>query len=280
MKRIFILMILTFIILGCKSAMNVKSLSEIKTLPPLSENASVVVFNEGKEIPDSISKEKIGEFKIRDGGTTVDCSLNTVLNIAKSRARNVGGNVVKVTREITPGFSTCYQIDFTVYKIDNVAPFEKDFLWDSNRELIWEDFKDAPKIGYPFYVCAYIDAYFDFTKFLSNKGKFEVNAEFNTQCSSVQPNEKGKSGLELANIHFDLTKIYADKIRKAFIEKQLYDFDSWRKYAKEIYSEINKEYETEVYNLYDQTSYGNNESELISWKFKVEQELKNTLKTE
>ncbi|VAV86303.1 hypothetical protein MNBD_BACTEROID02-1260 [hydrothermal vent metagenome] len=276
MNRVLLIIVL-LVLFGCKSAMNVKSLSELKILPALSDNTSVVVFNEGKKIPDSISKEKLGEFKIRDGGATVDCSLKTVLNIAKSRARSIGGNVVKITRQISPRFSTCFQIDFEVFKIDNVTPFEKSFLWNSNRELVWEDFKDAPKISLPFYVCAYIDAYFDFTKYFSKKGKFEVNAEFNAQCSSVQPSERNKNGLKLANIHFDLTKIYADKIRLAFQKKQLYDFESWKKYANEIYSEYNKEYETEIYNLYNQTSYGTNISELISWKFKVNQELKNTI---
>jgi hypothetical protein len=196
------------------------------------------------------------------------------LKIAQNKARTVGGNVVKITKHILPGFSSCHQIDFSVYKIDDVTPYEKQILWSKTRVLNWEDFKDAPKISLPFYCCLYIDAYFDFTKFLSNKGKFVVNPVFNTECSWVQPEYKNKNGLDLANIHFELTELYTIKLRKLFVAKELDDFTNWQKYANEIYKTLNKEYETEVYNLYTETSYGNDNIRLNAWKFKIAEALK------
>jgi hypothetical protein len=274
MRNFFSVVFLSILFLGCKSAMSVKENNLYVTTTALESNASVVVFKEGVNIPDSIKRVKIGDFKIRDGGMSVDCGYETVINIAKDKSRSVGGNVVKITNHKLPGFSTCHQIDFEVYKIDDVTPFEKEILWSDNRTLNWDDFKDAPKLSYPFYTCLYIDAYFDFTKFLSNKGRFVVETEFNTECSWVQPDYRTNKGLDLVNIHFDLTEIYSIKLRESFKEKQVDDYNNWVKYASDAYNEINKAYETEVYNLYTQTAFGNNEAELIAWKFKINEELK------
>lgn len=262
--------------MSCRSAMNVKG-NVMAHEDPLASDESVVVFNEIAKLPDSLKTKKLGEFKIRDGGLSVDCGYATVLKIAKDKARSVGGNVIKITRHMLPGFSTCDQIDFEVYKIADVTPYEKEILWSERRDIKWEDFKDAPKVNLPFYSCLYIDAYFDFTKFLSSKGRFVVNPEFNTGCSWVQPDYKTKGGIELVNVHFDLTEIYAVRMRKEFAENGLNDFRNWQKFASEIYKRINKEYETEVYNLYNESAYGANEAELIAWKFKVSEDLKKIL---
>ena len=142
--KCFAAFVLCVVLFSCKSSLSIKE-TKLVSLNPLDNSESVVVFNEGNEIPDSIPKVKIGDFKIRDGGFSVDCGLETVLKIAQNKARTVGGNVVKITKHILPGFSSCHQIDFSVYKIDDVTPYEKQILWSKTRVLNWEDFKDAPK---------------------------------------------------------------------------------------------------------------------------------------
>lgn len=256
--------------------MNIKQLSLDTSLPSLEESASVVEFGIDDPIPDSIAKVKIGSFKIRDGGLTLNCSYETVLNLAKEKARSVGGNVVKITEHKLPSalWSSCHQIDFIVYKLDDISAYETQFFWTPERELTWKDFKDAPKLSLPFYTCVFISANFNSEKLFSSKGAYSVKPVFNTECSWVQPPYQNKSGLELANAHFDLTKVYADKIDKAFASKQIDSYEKWQRYASDIYKKLNKEFEIEVYNLYTETSYGNNSSELIAWKFQIDQQLK------
>lgn len=275
MRQILFLILLGLCIYSCKSAMNIKQISLKNELPSLNENSSVVEFGIDTQIPDSIKRVEIGAYKIRDGGMTVNCSYETVLNLAKAKARSVGGNVVKITEHKLPSpmWSSCHQLDFVVYKIQDVGPFENQFYWTSERELEWNDFKDAPKLNLPFYTCVFISANFNSEKFLSSKGNISVKPVFNTDCSWVQPPYKNKNGLQLANAHFDLAGIYADKIKRAFEAKQIDSYDKWQKYAEDIYKQLNKEFETEVYNLYTQTSYGNNSSELIAWKFQIDQQL-------
>ncbi len=45
---------------------------------PLKKNESVAIIEENKTIPDSIAYETIGEFQLKDGGFTVDCSYEHV----------------------------------------------------------------------------------------------------------------------------------------------------------------------------------------------------------
>ena len=276
MRRMTIIFVVALTMFGCKSSMNVKQLSLDANLASLDENESVVDFRLDAAIPDTIEKIKVGEFKIRDGGITVNCSYESVLDLAKRKARDVGGNVVKITEHKLPSpwWSTCHQLDFIVYKIEDVSPFETQVHWTPRRKLSWKDFKDAPKLSLPFYTCLFISANFNSEKLFSTKGHFSVKPVFNTECSWVQPPYRTKNGLELANLHFDLTQVYATKISKAFSEKKLETYDMWQKHASAIYKELNREYETEVYNLYTETSYGNNTSELIAWKFQIQEQLK------
>lgn len=261
---------------NCKSSMKIKGDTFAQSPVALDESASVVAFGLENKIPDSIQKVEIGAYKIRDGGATVNCSYETVLDLAKNKARSVGGNLIKITEHKLPSawWSTCHQLDFTVYKIDDVSPYETQFYWTEDRVIKWRDFKDAPKLSLPFYACIYISANFNSEKLFSNKGHYTVNALFNTECSWVQPPYKSKDGLDLANAHFDLSKVYAEKIKSAFAERKIDDYNKWQLNASDIYKKLNKQFETEVYNLYTETSYGNNSSELIAWKFRIDEQLK------
>ena len=59
----------------------------------------------------------VGTIKIGDTGFTVDYGYDVVLDKAKQKARELGGNAIKVIRHIPPGKSTCHRITVKVLRI-------------------------------------------------------------------------------------------------------------------------------------------------------------------
>ena len=92
MRRVFYLF-LALSAISCASKMKLKG-DALQQFTPLYNNDVVVVIEEYKKIPDSISTKTIGEFYLKDGGLTVDCSYEHVLDLAKNEARKFGGNAI------------------------------------------------------------------------------------------------------------------------------------------------------------------------------------------
>ena len=63
---------------------------------------------------------KIGELKLGDKGLTNKCDFNTLMILAKSKAREHGANIAKVVEKIAPDnfTTTCYTLKIVLYKYD------------------------------------------------------------------------------------------------------------------------------------------------------------------
>jgi hypothetical protein len=82
------------------------------SLPPLAEDAAVLVVDVNKALPDGC--RPIGNIKADAGGA--ECHYSTVIRNARSQARKMGGNIVKITRYWIPGYGNpCYRISADVY---------------------------------------------------------------------------------------------------------------------------------------------------------------------
>ena len=80
-----------------------------KTYPPTLPD-SVNIFEIGDPVPNSY--ETIGSIIVYDGGLATKCQYDEVLDIAKRKTAETGGNGFMLTQHIRPSFwgSTCHQI--------------------------------------------------------------------------------------------------------------------------------------------------------------------------
>ena len=275
MRKHYIYTFLIIIFSGCGAPMkmNVKGNTEIK-LSPLKNNQTVVVIEENENLPNSKSNIKIGEFSVKTG-LSIDCSYDRVKEIAKQKARNVGGNTIKLTEHKLPNaWNLCHRIEFEVYKLDDVSEFQKELIWSETEQLKWEYFKASPRFDRMSYFCAYIKAQFNDQNVLNGKGNIYVAPIFMFDCSYVQPLEKNKFLLEYNQLKFDLLEIYSRKLRKEYSTSGIDTYEKWEKFWESIYDKVLNDLKTDLYNVELETNFGENRSGLVSWKFKVENDLK------
>jgi len=273
-KNLFLLLTVSVLLSNCASQMKIKG-TTINNLQPLKNTESVVIVEENENIEPSGKNTKLGVFEIKDGGLSFDCSYERVKNLAKQKARSIGGNSVKIVEHKLPDtWSTCHRIKFEVYKLENISKFEKELLWSSINKLKWEHFKGAPKVDKSSHFCGYMDVQFNDVNFLNGKGEVKVLPTFLFECSYVQPLKKDKYLLEYNQVKFDLLEIYSRKMRNEFAKSEINTKEKWLKFAKTIYDKVYAEYETDIFNLETETNFGNDYSGLIGWKFKTENGLK------
>lgn len=273
-KNLFLILIISILLSNCASQMKIKG-EELKSLKPLKNTESVVVIEENESIEPNNKNIKIGVFSIKDGGLTFDCSYERVKDLAKQKARSLGGNAVKIIEHELPSiWSTCHRIKFEVYKLENISKFQKELLWSSTNKLKWEYFKGAPKIDKSSFFCGYMDVQFNNINSIRGKGKVIVLPTFLFECSYVQPLKEDKYLLEYNQVKYDLLEIYSRKMRKEFAKSEINTKDKWMKFAKSIYDKVYTEYKTDIFNLETETNFGNDYSGLAGWKFKIEKGLK------
>jgi len=108
------------------SACAPKISSEVsKSYTPLDAKAEVRVFGLDKNIP--ANAEKIGVVKVGDTGFSSNCGWEAVIELAKTEARNAGGNAIKIVEHFPPSKvgSSCHQISAFILKVENfdsIAP--------------------------------------------------------------------------------------------------------------------------------------------------------------
>jgi len=138
LKYIFLTMLVVF---SCAPA---ATISTTKKYPPLPKTERIFVFGLNDATP--TGSENLGTIKIGDSGLSVGCSFDNVVNLAREKARDVGGNAIKLLSVQEPDFgSTCYRISATILrlaKLDKnnlrrIATTESDLLkyFDTNSAL-------------------------------------------------------------------------------------------------------------------------------------------------
>ncbi|GAA4326547.1 hypothetical protein GCM10023164_28670 [Christiangramia aestuarii] len=64
-------------------------------------------------------------------------------------------------------------------------------------------------------------------------------------------------------------------MRSEFTKSSIDTMDEWTKFAQNIYDDVTKEYETDIYELEVQTNFGRNHTEVVGWKYRVKINWKN-----
>ena len=80
-------------------------------------------------------RKKLGTIKSGDNAFTTTCDYIGTINDAKEQAKNMGGNLVKITQLIAPTFiSKCYKIQADVYLSTNLSSYSAP-LYDNKGPL-------------------------------------------------------------------------------------------------------------------------------------------------
>ena len=114
--------ILLLTITSCSPTINSKLFMDRGILP---SEETVVVYKVNEPVPNGA--DTIGTLKIGDSGFTSNCSYDTVIGIAKSEARWMGGNIVKLTehKPPMPSGSSCHRIKADVLYLPTDSIKEK-----------------------------------------------------------------------------------------------------------------------------------------------------------
>jgi len=90
-----------------------------KQYPALDYREEVRVFNLDESLPPDA--EELGKVNINDNGFSANCGWSEVIELAKTEARKIGGNAIKITKHRPPDFtSSCHRIDALIVRIENL----------------------------------------------------------------------------------------------------------------------------------------------------------------
>lgn len=143
--------------------------------------------------------------------------------------------------------------------------------WNEDRKLTWKDFKGRPNRGNP--MDALTDSGIEYSWYCSGSNfSVEIHARFNPYKSWV----KGNKSLELLKheqLHFDITELFARKMRRAFDELENpcgMSKTTIRNTAREVlnaWHQMQRDYDHE-------TAHSRNPDEQSRWATKVARELR------
>lgn len=159
---------------------------------------------------------------------------------------------------------------FSFISFDKVNVNNDDqILWDTDRKLVWDDFKGTADAGMPNIEALTASTIEVSTSYYENEvPKFNV-ASFFIKSQSWTKTDSDFT-LEHEQLHFDITEIHARKIRKAFDSLSRKKVTNINKY-KQIharYGKICSSYQ----DAYDKSVYGN-DAEQEKWARKITAEL-------
>ena len=251
MKHLFLFSIV-LLILGCSPKIMVTSNPSIPAYP-----ATLIYQSFGIIESDSIridDYEFLATIQIKEKGFTVNCDYQTVKRLAVSKARELGGNCLRITEHKTPDkTSTCHRIKADVLRISNPEKFETEITWHPQRTLKIENFKGSTSKR-PFQAATYsMIQYYAKHSPITGKAKAYVESVFNADLSYFKRSTHDEYILKHEQLHFDITEIYARKFRKSIIEKKM----TFVQFSDQHISMFNKiqeelrlkqdEYDSEVY---------------------------------
>jgi hypothetical protein len=152
---------------------------------------------------------------------------------------------------------------------------EDTLLWEEDRPLLWSDFKASPNPAAEAVAITASGLTFAYSISESERGvssfKAEVSAHFYPDRSWVQMEQATDHVLVHERLHFDITELYARKLRKALssltVNRQI------AAQLKQTHDRINGELDR-MQNAYDfETNHSINIAAQERWEQKVRQEL-------
>jgi len=241
----------------------------ISTQNPLNKHATVLVL---KPFDTQIIKGiKIGTINSKDNGFSINCGYNEIIKQLKSIAREKGANLIKITKQKKPNYwSTCERVETEIYYVSNIEKYQKEIEWNVNRNLKWTDFKALVKpknIDLP-NASAVTCSNFGFEAqklFYSSKTEIDIISIFDCTKSWVDSTQtKNNWLLKHEQGHFDLTEIYARKLRKN-LENGNFNTKNLNSKTRAIFEKIEQEYKDEQKRYDKETNHSLKKNKQIEW---------------
>ncbi|PHN05574.1 hypothetical protein [Flavilitoribacter nigricans] len=147
-------------------------------------------------------------------------NYDVLLKKAEKEARRLGGNCLLITSHKAPNpWATRHRIKAKVFRIDNPESFEKEIPWHPSRPLKVCNFRgDRADNPLPSASTTAIDINI-FSDPESGKTKAIIEARFKNEKSFFTPSAGSDDRLAIEQLVFDLTEVYARKLRKIIVEE-------------------------------------------------------------
>ncbi|MDO6604868.1 hypothetical protein [Arenibacter palladensis] len=223
-------------------------------------NSIFIITKEDPNLGDSFL---IGTIATKHNGFSGDCNLRQVKRAAEKEAKEIGGNLIFITKHKLPNalLNPCHRIRGNIYSVPNPEAFEKEILWNPNRKLQVKDFKGSP-LDKP-YVAA-TNTYFGYSTSVKSEENLvivEVDTYFDCELSYFKNNKNQSLVLNHEQLHFDITELYARKFIQR-LHQEIKSFEDLITNVERIGNEVNKElllkqedYDKAVYSDLSQQSY-------------------------
>lgn len=144
-------------------------------------------------------------------------------------------------------------------------------FWNKDQRLSWSDFKGAPRYDLTNMAALTSSGISYYTGCNNGTFKYKIESYFDKQESWVKDDAKDYFRLEHEQIHFDITELFARKLRKLLSQR---DFKCYEEMEfRQIVDTFLNNWETEQ-RIYDINSQYSRDLEVqTEWKKKVEIEL-------
>ena len=217
----------------------VKENSITPTLGLPQPNSIFIITKKNPNLNDSFL---IGTITTKHNDYNGDCNLQQVKRAAEKEAKDIGGNLIFLTKHKLPNalFNPCHRIKGRIYSVPNPEAFENEILWSPNRKLKVSDFKGST-LGKP-YVAA-TNTYFGYStsvKSEENLVMVEVDTYFDCELSYFKNIKNQSLVLNHEQLHFDITELYARKFIQR-LHQEIKSFEDLIKNVERIGNEVNKE---------------------------------------
>lgn len=276
MKNLSFLLVLLFISSCSYKVTRTYSIKDSPSYIVKSDTSKIIVKNKNLY---GLNAEYVGSIKLDDTGTTIKCSEKRAIEKLKQEANYVNANLINITKEIYPGYSTCYRCvaDFYNYKKDSISDKilkqEKRIIikYDSIKKLQWEDFKLelSDSIPYPYDFTSNIELNSVRRSFWTGAFKdFKAQAVFYSDISGVKASYRNEENLNHVNGLFKLTHIYAIEL------EQYLALESIKTSNPVTIQEIVDKYLQELFytqkKYINETDYGRNKVSQQNWNRYIE----------
>lgn len=284
MANLSLFLFLAFTLFACKSGFNISSTETGRQ--PLPIYSQMLVYEKSAVLSDSLVAilQPVGTLSIGDKGLTIICDYHTVVDQAKSEARRMGANVIKITEHKWPGFtSSCHRIKATAYYHKNLENEADKLAWQADRPLRFEDFRGDNKIGRDSFdlgrsqvitggmTASSIDLQVKGNT-LSKNIDVLIVAQFYRKLSWIGVQSRNAYTLNHEQRHFDITEIFARKLRKAWSEAAI-NATNYETDGKVLHRLVLADYDR-YQDLYDNaTRHGMNVVAQQQWDQRIAEEL-------
>lgn len=272
-QYIFFLMAISFT--ACQSTQPLQTIIS-NPQPPLSENDHLAVIQpyDTSKIPNEYI---VGRLSTPMKGRSDYKSITQIMKTYDSIAKKNGANIIRfVSLHYSNSLKESDKAIALLYRVPDIRTYEKRILWKPNRKLTWDDFKGAipdsiiQDNNYSSFASIGIQHRSN-ASFLVGSGNFFVLSTFECNKSWFRPYAYYQTNyLDFQQGLFDLTELYARKMRQQFDTKNVKDKNS---FTQKVDKDLSQQYKQAESKFVLETKGGSDAEALKEWHDKIWKEL-------